>query len=307
MLSDALMRLRGGPSVRKMQSALRHRLMRGPAAMTSQVNSVLKKVAISVCALSLFACAAPRVDTSTDESVKKSIERVRGSLPEEKRADFDNAIRDLALADFKLQDIMAQQGGNLSVDDLAVKMKRRLQGKTGDQILSEAAKLREDRERKVREQAVGEIAELRKKAAAALLARQKLSAFTVSRSRLYRKTIGFLTEPVIELSVKNGTQVPISRVYFHGVVASPGRSVPWISADFNHSIPGGLEPGESGTWQLAPNMFSGWGTKTPSDAILTVNVTKLDGPDGKTLYDAEGLSEAEQQRLADLQRKFPSR
>jgi hypothetical protein len=269
-----------------------------------EVQSVLKRLTLCVGVIALLGCSSPKVDSSTDESLKKSLERVRGSLPEEKRADFDSAIRDLAFADLNIRDIMAQ-GANQSSDALASKMKQRLNGKTGEQILSEATKLRETRERNEREQAIGEIAELQKKAAAATLAKQKLAGFTVSRSRLYRETRGFMTEPVIELSVKNGTQSPVSRAYFHGVVASPGRSVPWISADFNYSISGGLEPGESATWKLTPNMFGEWGTKTPPDAILTVDVVKLDGPEGKTLYDAEGLSETEQQRLAALQKKYP--
>jgi hypothetical protein len=238
--------------------------------------------------------------------MKKSIERVRGSLPENKRADFDNAIRDLAFADLRFQDVVAQ-GTNMSAEVLASKMKQKLQGKTGEQILSEVAALREERERKEREQAVSEIAELQRKAAGAAVAKRQLGTFTVSRSRLYQETIGFMTQPVIEVSVKNGTPSPVSRAYFHGIVASPGRSVPWISADFNHSIPGGLEPGESATWKLSPNMFSGWATKTPPESILTVEVVKLDGPDGKTLYDAEGLNETEQQRLAALQQKYPLR
>lgn len=265
---------------------------------------MLKRLILCVAMAATLACAAPKIDTSSNESMKKSIEQVRESLPEEKRADFDNAIRDLALADLNFQEMMAQ-GSNTSADALTTKVKQRLNGKTGLQILSDAAKLHEERKHKEREQAVGEIAELRRKAAAAELAKQKLAAFKVTRSRLYRETSGFMAEPVIELSVTNGTPSAISRAYFHGVVASPGRSVPWINEDFNYSIRGGLEPGESATWKLNPNMFSEWGTKTPSDAILTVEVVKLDGPDGKTLYDAEGLSETEQQRLAELQKKFP--
>jgi len=267
---------------------------------------LLKTLIVYTAAVTLLACAAPKVDTSTDDSTKTSIERVRRSLPEGKRADFDNALRDLALADLNLQDLMAQSA-NQNVGTLASKMKQRLNGKTGEEILSDAARLREERERKEREQAVGEIAELKKKAAAAELAKQKLAAFKVTRSRLYRESVGFMTEPVIELSVTNGTTSPISRAYFHGIVASPGRAVPWISDDFNYEIRGGIEPGEMATWKLNPNMFGAWGSKTAPDAVLTVEVVKLDGPDGKTLYDAEGLDESEQQRLAELQKKFPVR
>lgn len=269
-----------------------------------EVEALKKTIILSCVLAALSGCATPTIDTSTDQSMKESVERVRSSLPEDKRQDFDNALRELALADLNLQDLMAQ-GTNSNADALTSKMKQRLNGQTGVQILAAAATLREERDRKQREQAIGEIAELQKKAAEAAVAKQKLAAFTVSRSRYYKENSMFTTESVIELSVTNGTDTPISRAYFHGVVASPGRSVPWISEDFNYSIRGGLEPGESATWKLNPNMFSAWATDVPSDAVLTVEVVKLDGPDGKTLYDAEGLDETEQQRLQELQKKYP--
>jgi len=224
-------------------------------------------------------------------------------LPDGKRTEFDNAVRDLALADVDFKDFMAQ-GQKPGVDILASKMKERLNGKTGQQILADAAKLREERERKEREQAISEIAELQKKQADAAAAKQKLAEFQVTRSRFYIDEGAFVTKPVIELSVTNRTSSPVSRAYFHGVVASPGRAVPWISENFNYSISGGLEKGESATWRLNPNMFSAWSTKTPQDAVFTVEVVRLDGPDGKPLYDAEGLSDSENERLAELKKKF---
>ncbi|MGH7930058.1 MAG: DUF6694 family lipoprotein, partial [Candidatus Binatia bacterium] len=163
---------------------------------------MFRKAVLPVALLVLGACAAPTIDTSTDETLKQSVERVRESLPEEQRDDFDNAVRDLALADLNIQDFLAQ-GPDPSLEALVGKMNNRLQGKTGEQILAEAKVLREERERKEREQALGEIAELEQKLATAAAAKQKLSEFEVKRSRLYRNTRGFMSEPVIELSVVN--------------------------------------------------------------------------------------------------------
>jgi hypothetical protein len=252
---------------------------------------------------SVGGCAQPTIDTSSDEAMKRSMQEVRESLPEERRKEFDDAVRDIAFADVSFQDLMAQ-GANPQVDLLGSRIKQRLGGKNAEQVISEATQLRAERERKEREQALGEIAELEKKTAAAQLAKQKLATFQVTRSRFYRTRNSFMEEPVIELSVTNGTPHPISRAYFKGTVASPGRSIPWISEDFNYSISGGLEPGESATWRLSPNMFSAWGTKTPPDAVLTVEVVRLDGPDGEALFDAAGLDESEKQRLAELKKKY---
>ncbi len=87
-----------------------------------------------------------------------------------------------------------------------------------------------------------------------------------------------------------------------GTLASPGRSVPWLKEDFNYSIPGGLEPGELADWTLVPNSFGAWGTvKAPKDAILTVEVVRLDGPNGKTLFDSK-FDESKVERLTALKK-----
>ncbi|MBS3895412.1 hypothetical protein [Silanimonas sp.] len=126
------------------------------------------------------------------------------------------------------------------------------------------------------------------------------------RSRFYMDEREFMGKrPIIELSVKNGTSSPVSRAYFEGTIASPDRSVPWHQDTFNYSIPVGLEPGEDATLNLAPNMFSDWGkVNAPADAIFTVTVEKLDGPDGETLYSVHDFGEREIGRLAELKSQY---
>jgi len=99
----------------------------------------------------------------------------------------------------------------------------------------------------------------------------------------------------------NKTEYAISRAYFHGVLVTPGRSIPWVEEDFNYQIRGGIEPNESATWKLAPNMFGEWSEapKDRSGLLLMTTVEKLDGPNGEPLFDAEFL-ESDQQRLDGL-------
>src|SRR5690606_7385032 len=104
---------------------------------------------------------------------------------------------------------------------------------------------------------------------------------------------------------KNGTEHAVARAYFEGTIATPGRSVPWLTETFNYSIPGGLESGEEANWALAPNMFSEWGTvDAPDDAVFTVTVYRLDGADGEPLLTTDGFSERNAKRLAELQEKY---
>jgi len=110
-------------------------------------------------------------------------------------------------------------------------------------------------------------------------------------------------QPIIELTVKNGTGHVVSRAYFEGAIASPDRSVPWHKDTFNHSISGGLEPGEVATWSLIPNMY--WKTvDAPADAVFTVTVEQLDGANGETIYSTREFGERDLERLSELKIKY---
>ena len=119
--------------------------------------------------------------------------------------------------------------------------------------------------------------------AAAKAARAKLDAFTVSSASFTQKRMAYSSRKraTIELTVKNGLEQAVSRAYFVGTLASPGRSIPWVKEGFNYEISGGIEPGEEMTWKLAPNMFDAWGSADPDDdAVLSVVVVGLDGKGG---------------------------
>jgi hypothetical protein len=156
-------------------------------------------------------------------------------------------------------------------------------------------------EEKKRAQALAEIQELTKKKLAAEKARADLAKFSVIRSRFRQERQMFGTEPIIELSVKNDTGHAVSRVFMRGTLASPGRSVPWLRETFNYSISGGIEPGEAADWALSLNMFSEWGkVKGAPDMVLTIEVLRLDGADGKPLYTLD-FDDEDQQRLSALE------
>ena len=249
-------------------------------------------------------CSKPTIDASSDEAMKTSSQKVRESLPESKRAEFDEAIQLLAFSQIDMKDLISE--GAIGAGGIEGKMRSALNGKTADQVIAEAARIKAERKAREREQALAEIKELEKKRKAAELAREELKQFQVLRSRFYMQEREYMgKQPTIELSVKNGTSSAVSRAYFEGTIASPNRSVPWHQDTFNYSISGGLEPGEEAKWILAPNMFSGWGkVDAPADAVFTVTVEKLDGPDGETLYSTRDFGEREMKRLAELKSKY---
>lgn len=252
----------------------------------------------------LAGCNDPKIDASSDETMKTSVEKVRESLPDKKRKDFDEAIQVLAFSQIDLKDIFAE--GAAGAGNLEGKVRQSLDGKTGEQVIAEAERVRTERKERELQQALEEIRELEAKRTKSESAREQLKKFQVIRSRFYMREQEYRGEqPIIELTVKNGTDKAVSRAYFEGTLASPDRSVPWHQDSFNYSISGGLEPGEEASWSLAPNMFSDWGRiDSPDDAVFTVTVEQLDGADGKPLYSTREFGQRERERLGKLKKKY---
>lgn len=268
--------------------------------------TIMKKVTLllGVIAILLSSCSK-KIDGSSEEAMKSSIEEIQKSLDDEKKEKFEESMKLIMFSGLDFGKLM-QEGG---AEEAASDMKSKLDGKTADDIIAEGEKIQAEIERKKKEQAKGEIEELYQKMAQAAKDKEMLAKFEVKRSRFYKRKKGtyYVTEePIIELTVMNGTDKAVSRAYFTGTLASPNRSVPWIKDDFNYEISGGLEPGEEVTWYLAPNMFSDWGkVDAPKDAVFTVDVTQLDGPDGEEMYSVNNFGEDEQERLEELLADYP--
>lgn len=259
---------------------------------------------ISVIAILLTSCSKS-IDGSSDEAMKTSIEEIKNSLNQEKKEKFDESLKLIMFHGLDFGNLLKDGG----VEETTSNLISKLDGKTADDIIAEGAKIKIKIELKKKEQAKGEIEELYVKMGQADRDRKMLEKFEIKRSRFYKRKKGtyYITEePIIELTVHNGTDGAISRAYFKGTLASPNRSVPWLQDDFNYEISGGLEPGEKVTWRLVPNMFSDWGTvKAPKDAVFTVEVVKLDGADKETLYSIDNFGESEQERLEELLKAYP--
>jgi hypothetical protein len=255
----------------------------------------------AVLLLLTIACADPKVDTSTDEAMSKSMSTARESLPPERRAEFDAAVQTLTVGQIDFAAVFA--GNAPDAEAMARDFKTALNGKTAEEIIAAAEQARAAQKEKERQRALAEIGELVKEQQAAAEAKKQLAQFVVLRSKFSRERnyIG-ITEPKIALRVRNDTGLPVSRAYFHGKVTSPGRSVPWISEDFHYTIRGGIEPGEEAEWSLEP--YTGWHTEVPPEAGLEVEVVRLDGADGEALFDAAEFTEEDEARLAALRKEY---
>jgi hypothetical protein len=248
----------------------------------------------------LVACGAPRIDTSSDERMGKSIARVRDSLPEAKRKEFDQAMVTMSL-----MNLSSQRTGRMSTQESLAATKARIAGKTADEVIAEASKVRAEAEAKVRKTAKADIEELEKARAAVEAVKGELAKFEVLDAKFRPTPVSVGTEPLIILTVRNNTAHRVSRAYFVGTLTSPGRSVPWLRKEFGYEIRGGIEPGRQATWRLSPDRFSEWGAVKPdNDARLTAEVIALEGADGKRLFTDAEFTDQDAARLASLKKQY---
>lgn len=248
----------------------------------------------------LTGCAAPRIDGSSDDKFKASVDRVRTFLPEAQRAEFETAFTAVAFKNFDLMKMAA-----LGTDAMTSDVRGAMNGKTAAEVIADYKALEAAKAEKERLAAVQEMSELAQERDASVTAKAELEKFVVERARFSKVQSSFMAEPRIDLRVKNGTSHAIARAYFHGRIVSPGRSVPWLEEDFNYPITGGLEPGEVGDWKLSPNSFSKWGSVSPpADAGLEVTVLRVDGADGKALFSVQEFTAEDQTRLAALEKLY---
>ncbi|VEP15189.1 conserved hypothetical protein [Hyella patelloides LEGE 07179] len=232
--------------------------------------------------------------------MKSSIEKVRQSLPEDKRGEFERA----------LQIIMFSQMKDIYTSKMPLPIYPEQQiieivdGKTGLEIIASAEdvkrKLLEEQKKHIRQ----EIKELEAKKASAENDKLQLAKFKVVRARFYKQKRPYRDreeELIIELTMKNGTTQPVSGGYFVGTLSQPDRSVPWLQESFSYSIPGGLEPEEEVNLRLAPRYLSERSiAEVPQDAVFAVEAKQLNGANKEPLFSACKFTQKDETKLKEL-------
>lgn len=268
------------------------------------IIKVGNRVVLFLMFIVLMGCGKPTIDTSSDEKMKTSIEKVKQSLPSERQKEFEEALQVISFSKIDMSSIFTQ--GEKAVEGLESKVKKALHGKTGLQVIEEADRIKNEVREEEKQESIKRIKELEEMKLLADKDKLELNKFKIIKSRFYKQKQEYLSDqPIIELKVKNGTEHSISRAYFIGTLKSADREVPWLKESFNYKISGGLKPGEETTWSLSPNMFSEWGTvKVPKDAEFIVEVTRLDGADEKALFTVNNFTDRELNELNELKSKY---
>lgn len=260
--------------------------------------------ALSLSALVLVGCSDPKVDTSSMPAAVVSIEKVRESLPTYKRDEFDTALKIIAMSSFNGIDLFNPQRMNAA--EIAESANAYMHGLTGDEIIERADKMLRQRRAREREQALRTLNRLEAKQDSAQRAQEHLAQISIDNARYYISTSPYgALEPVIELTVTNGSDRAVAELMLHGVLKSPNREVAWVDETFYYVISGGLAPGESATWSLAPNRFGPWGNdQIPRNAVLTLTLLGVNNSEGEPLWDAPALTDNEAERLEELRAEY---
>jgi hypothetical protein len=232
------------------------------------------------------------------------MQKVREALHPDRDGYFDAAMEALIASHFNLHDSPAtfvDPETNESFDDLA----SLLHGKTGEEVIAVAARVKAAEEASEREWALGKIQELLAARDACEASRPELRKFEVLRARYSPGNDSAGRKPEFHLRVRNGTQHTVSRVYFEGRMTIPGQPEPWAEDELKYEVEGGLEPGEEAEWRVAPKITSRWTIlQPPADVDLVVTPTRLDSPDGQPPLSIREFTEQEAAVLASLQRKY---
>ena len=263
----------------------------------------MKKLIITLIVLSLgfyLSSCTKKIDGTSQEKLQTSLQDVSSNLEGAKMKRFNQS---LMLYLFDNSNIFQLSTETLEVDDepyegvnqMNYSILKGLDGMTAEEVIAEGKRIAKQK-----------VDTLYRKKQKAKEHEKKLEKFQVQKANLYARE-GYLgDENVIELTVKNGTKHPISRVYFNGEYKSPDRSVPWHKGEFNYEIPGGLEPGEGAEWNLKPNMLSDCTeVDIREGANLKIEVLRLDGPEGNKLYSSDIFDEEDKKLLNKLVGIFP--
>lgn len=241
----------------------------------------MRYLLISVAAMVLTAGCSDRLDTSDPGSFAKSVATLTADMTPDTKALFDESLLAIAFDTADLEGI----GGFMTNPHsplVAAALQGKAEGRTGPEIIKMGTEIRL---RKIDEELARGMASLQRAKAERDRHQSTLDGVKVTGARYYVSR-GYIDEPTIAFTITNDTPTAIRRVFLHGTLTSPGRTLPWVDEPINYEFPGGLEPGESKQLALAPNMFGPWGNADYSrrdDLELRLAVVNLEGPQGEPL------------------------
>lgn len=246
--------------------------------------------------LFLIGCGETRVDTSSYETLVKSLAKIRTSLPENKKKEFDEYSMLMAFYEVDLKKLVPGE----NVDKLSdARINVALNGKTGEEILAEGPKYKSDFEKLTREKLVQEHNKIAKKKNEYIMAKKMITVFKVVRSRLFKEKASGSDAmvPILEMNVKNGTDQAVYKVHFDWELSNPNNGESKGERGLVYEIPEGFQPNDAAVWKITSKITD---LEISPELKLKINITQLDDKNGEPLFGGNKLTEKEEERLAEL-------
>lgn len=268
--------------------------------------------------LSLGACfeSEPTIDTSSKAAFERSIAEVQEALPETDRERLRPALVQIMLGEHSPDGKPLAQLASLATimrdeEALLARIQPIVDGKTGRQVIRIADERALERYMRQMAALTEEISalemEIENASAIMRAGQQTLEEIELSGARYYWSDDSVFAEPVVDFRVTNRSDAAIRKIFVHGLLETPGRSVPWVDDSFYYEFRGGLEPGEDRHLILAINRYADWGNedlKSRDDLVLTLTIANIEDADGKRLIAVDENEVAEkEERVRSLREK----
>lgn len=256
----------------------------------------LKYIIIILVLLLLFGCGETRVDTTSYESLVKSLGKIRATLPENKKKEFDEYS--MIMAFYEVDPKML--GATGKPDEINNgKINKALNGKTGEEILKEGPKYKTNFELINKEKLIQEHNKIMTKKNDAIMSKKQIQSFKVVKSKLLKEKVeGSETQkPVLELNVKNETDQTVFKAFFDWELTNTNNKEQKGEQDVVYEIPAGLNPNSSASFKIYPKITD---IEISSEFNLKVLVKRLEDKNGNALFIGNSLTKEEEERLNEL-------
>lgn len=212
----------------------------------------MKRVSLVIlCCVLLSGCILqPVFDTSSWDAYQKSAAAIKAKLGNDDLRRLEIALQYLLLESTPGLGANGQQIGNVAFRQnfadpylVLARLGPRINGRTATDII-ENLSIKLD-------------TEISESEARLQNTETPLGTVEISSPSYYWQRSGYIGQPIIEFSVRNGGKLPISRIYVDLVLTTPNRAIPWVRQQFVQTFKGGLEPREKQQLTLQPRV-GGW-------------------------------------------------
>lgn len=216
----------------------------------------------------LIACSEERIDSSSEEKFKESIEKIAENTNELSEEDLSFLLQTAFLSE---EDKLEIHGMTKEEAIRHLELKNKIKN-IESEILSEENAIEDLQKRK-------QLLEQYKEENAR--AEKYLSNIDIAQPQFYRTDSGFLDHSIIDFWIRNRNNFTLKSIELHYKYQGVSREIPWNEGDFSYQFDGGLNSNESLHLQLSPNMLHNlYDQETKPNSIFYLTINEIEDVNG---------------------------